>query len=253
MSTPNSQNLYLGAGEVWFNRFDAAGNPTQWRHLGNVSKLDLNPNVQTVEKYGSMQGSRALLARAVSQTGGEVDLTLDEFDNENLAIALLGSTAAFSQTAGSATTQAITGTSKKGTALSTGKLKITVTAVQVGVTTYALGTDYTVDSDSGLITITPNSTIPDASAITWSGSYPAIASTQVNALSNAIINGMLRFRSASDATGPRYILDIWKLNIAPSAALALIGNQFGDIGLKGNLLQDTTKPAGNQFFQLVQL
>lgn len=255
MSTPDSQNIYVGAGEVWFNRFDAAGAQTQWRHLGDVSKLELTVNADVIEKKSSMTGARGLMARVVTGVTGELAATLSEFDPENLALALLGTTAAFSQSSGTATDSAITGTVKKGYALDTGKRKITVTSVKKApATALVLGTDYSVDSDSGLITILPgSSTVADGDSLLWSGSYPAITSTQVNALANAVILGSLRFRSAADAYGPRYLIDVWKVAITPDGALALLSDNFGEIGLKGAMLEDTSKTLGNRYFQAVKL
>lgn len=255
MSTPDSQNIYVGAGEVWFNRFDANGAATQWRHLGDVSKLELTVNADVIEKKSSMTGARGLLARVVTGVTGELSMTLSEFDPENLALALLGTTAAFSQSSGSATDAAVIGTVKKGSYLDTGKRKIVVTGVKKAPSTALVeGTDYTYDSDSGLIRILPgSSTVSDGDTLLWSGTYPAIISTQVQALANAVILGSLRFRSASDAYGPRYLIDVWKVAITPDGALALLSDSFGEIGLKGAMLEDTSKPVDNRYFQAVKL
>jgi hypothetical protein len=251
MATPSSDNLYLGSGEIWFNRFDATGAKTQWRHLGDVSKFEVTPNVTTAEKYGSMNGARGLMAQAITQTGAEGSMTLSEFDADNLALGFLGATTVSGlQTAGTATDTAITGTVKKGYALDTGKKKIVVTAVKKGASTLVLGTDYSVDSDSGLITaLAGGVTLSDGDTITWTGTYPNITTPLVKALSNAIIKGQLRFRSASDATGPRMVVDIWKASIQPDGALGFLGTEFGEIGLKFSCLQDTTQASDNQFYQ----
>lgn len=255
MSTPDSGNLYLGAGEVWFNRFSSGTTKTQWRHLGNVSKLDLTQAVENLEKKSAMTGARGLLKRVVIGSTSELSLTMDEFERENVALGLLGSTAAFSQSSSTATDQAITGTVKKGQWLDTGKLKITVTGVKKSPSTaLVLGTDYEVDSDSGMIRILPgSSTVADGDSLLWSGSIPAITSNQINALANSRIEGALRYRSASDAVGPRYMVDFWNISITPDGALSLLGTEFGEITLKGAVQEDTTKTIGNRYFQMVEL
>lgn len=254
MSTPDSANLYLGAGEIWFNRFDTSGNKTQWRHMGNVSKLELTQSAETLEKRSSMSGARGILKRVVTGTTSELGLTLDEFDPENLALALLGSVSAFSQSSGTATDTAITGTVKKGQWLDTGKLKITVTGVKKAAGSALNASEYEVDSDSGMIKILSTATtVADGDSITWSGSYPSITSTQVQALANAVIEGALRFRSASDATGPRQMVDFWKVSIVPDGALALLTDQFGEIPIKGTVQEDTSKAVGQRYFRMVQL
>ena len=97
MSTPDSANIYCGTGEVWFNRFDDDGNPTAFRHLGNVSKLDVTPSTTTVEMQSSMNGARATIAQAITALKMEVDVTMTEWDKKNVALALLGDDSAFSQ------------------------------------------------------------------------------------------------------------------------------------------------------------
>lgn len=254
MSTPDSNNLYLGAGEVWFNRF-SSGAATQWRHLGNVTKFELTQSVETLEKKSAMSGARGLLKRVVTGTTSEIALTLDEFDPENVALSLLGTSSAFSQTSGTATDTAITGTVKKGQWLDTGKLKIVVTALKKSPSTaLVLGTDYEVDSDSGMVRILPGSTaVADGDSLLWTGTYPSITSTQVQALANSRIEGALRFRSASDSVGPRYLVDVWSVSIAPDGALALLGTEFGEIGLKAAVQEDTSKTVGQRYFRVVTL
>lgn len=253
MATPDANNLYLGAGELWVNRM-TNGALGLWRHLGNVTRFELTPTVETLEKQSSMEGARGTLKEVVTKTTMEVGLTLDEFDPENLALALFGSVSAYSQSSGTATDTSLgTSNSKKGYWLDTGKKKITVTAVKVGATTYTLNTDYTVDSETGMIYITPNSTIVDGSTVLWSGSYAAITSTQIQALADAKIECALQFRSASDATGPRFLCDVWKASIQPDGALSMLTEQFGEITLKGKVLADTSKPVGQRYYRKIVL
>lgn len=255
MATPDSGNLYLGAGEVWFNKFSSGTTLSQWRHLGNVSRLELTQSVETIEKRSAMSGTRAILKRSVVSTTSEINLTLDEWDINNLTLALLGTSSTYTQNSGTATDSAISGVVKKGDWLDTGKLKITVTGVKKSPSTsLVLDTDYTVDSDSGLIRILPgSSTVADGDSLLWSGSYPSISSTQIQAVSNTKFEGALRFRSASDAIGPRYLVDFNIVSIVPDGNLALLTTEFGEITLKGTVQEDTSKATGQRYFKVVQL
>lgn len=251
MATPSSSNMYLGSGEIFFNRFDANGALTQWRSLGMCTKFELNPTVQVAEKYSSLTGARGLYARAVTQTGAEAAITMHEFDKENLALAFLGTANAFAQSSGTATDTSLgTGNVKLGYALDTGKKKITVTGVKKSPSTALVSdVDFSYDSDSGLIRFLSTATaITDGDTALWTGSYPTIASFDVAALTNAILNGRLKYVSATDSTGPRYEVEVFKASISPDGALGFIGDDFAEIGLKVAALQDTTQTAGNQFF-----
>lgn len=251
-ATPDSRNIYIGTGEVWFDRFDASGLSTGYRHLGNVSKLEITPSITTIEKKSSMNAARAILQRAITETKMEAALTLDEFEKENVALALLGDASVFTQSSATKTDAAL-GVAASGRSLNTGYVNITVTAVKHSSTTYVLGTDYTVDAVSGMIYVVPGGAIVDGDALTWSGSVPAVSSYQVQGLSNGNITGALRFRSSIDAIGPRKVIDIWRLALSPDGALALLGDNFAEIGLKGEILPDSTKPAGQQFCRVIDL
>jgi len=254
MSTPSSDNLYLGAGEVFINLYVNNVLSSTWRHLGNVDKVEITPTVTTLEKKSAMNGAHGTYKEVITGTAVELAMTLSEWAAENLALALLGSSSAYSQTLGTGTDVSLGATnSKKGYYLDTGHKKIVVTSVKVGAVVYALHTDYEVDSETGMILIVPASTIPDLSTVLWSGTWPTIASTRIQALSNAKIEASLRFRSATDATGPRYFVEIWKTTLYPDGALGLLSDSWGDIGLKGKILQDTTKPHGEQYYSLLEL
>jgi hypothetical protein len=254
MPAPDSANIYCGTGEVWFNRQNTDLSYAGFRHLGNVSKLDLTPTVTVIEKKSSMNAVRAVIARAPTETKMELAMVLDEFEKENVALALLGTTRALVQAANAAVVAGTFPTkSLKGYALDTGMLNITVTDVKMGATTYVAGVDYLVYPEAGLIAILPGGGIADGSVLTWDGSCAAVASFAVDGLSSGIITGRLKFRSSVDAVGPRMIVDIHNVSMSPDTALALLGDTFGEIGLKGSVLPDPTLPIGQQFAQVSYL
>jgi hypothetical protein len=250
--TPDSKNIYCGSGEVWFNRFDSTGALTAYRHLGNVSKLDITPTPTTIEMQSSMNAARAVIAQATTALKMELDLTLTEFDRKNVALALLGDDSAYAQSSATITAGAL-GNAVLGAAMDTGKQKIVVTDVKHSSTTYVEGTDYTVDSDSGLITLLDTGTIVDGQALTWDGSVPLFDSFQVQGLSEGKIIGALRFRSSVDNFGPRMLVDVWNVQMNPSGAIALLGTAFAEIALKGEALLDTTRDVGQQFARVLYL
>ncbi|VBB05570.1 Hypothetical protein LUCI_0780 [Lucifera butyrica] len=105
MGTPSAKNLLLGAGQVFFDRFDAGGNRTGLRHFGNVPKFNLKTEVDKVEKKSSMNAARTTYAEAIREIKSSADLTLEEFDPANLALALLGEEGVIIQEAGSVADQ----------------------------------------------------------------------------------------------------------------------------------------------------
>jgi hypothetical protein len=244
--TPNSGNLMVGSGEVWFNRLDNDGEPTGFRHLGNVSKLEITPSITEVTKKSSMNSARAVRGRAITETKMELALTFDEFEPENVALALLGEKIAAQAVDASITDEPVPGKSKKGFWLDTGYVNITVTAVKVGATTHQIDDDYTLDLAGGLIYITPDSDIADDSDVTWSGSCAA-SGAKVTGLSQGRIEGALLFKSSDDQIGPKCKVLMHKVSISPDGAMSFLGDQFFEGGLKGEVLADETQDEGEEY------
>lgn len=252
MSTPDAANVLVGSGEVWFNRKESDGTYKGFRHLGNVSKLEITPAPTIIEKNSSMNAARAVIARAITETKSTVALTLDEFEQNNVALALLGDAESFTQSSATKTAAAL-GTAHPGYAIDLGFFNAVVTDVKHSSTVYVEGTDYTFDSASGLIMILETGSITDAEVLTWDGSVPEVDTFQVEAMSNGNIEGMLRYRSSADQVGPRMQLDIYRLAMAPDGAIALLGDAFAEIGLTGETLADSTREVGKQFFAITYL
>jgi hypothetical protein len=251
MPTPDAGNLSLGAGEVLFDRFDANGNPTGYRHMGNVESLAITTTVETVQKKSSMDGARGIYKEAVIGSEAEVSVVLSEYDPENLALALLGDTATFSQSASSSQTgRQINGGAplKFDRWYYLGFKQVTVTAVKQGATTGVLGTDYELNTELGLVKIKSGGAFTEA-VTTWDGSAAAVTGTQVRGLSVGKIEGRLKyFSAANQAAGPRWEVDIHKVTLNPDGELQFISEDFGTFTLRGKAQKDSTKPANEQFF-----
>lgn len=261
--TPDPTNLMLGAGEVSFDRFDAAGASSGYmRSLGNVEAFSTSASIDTVQKKSSLSGSRALLAEVVVGSEISVALTLNEFDSKNLALALLGTDSLLNQTAAATVTdKVIDDTLFLDVYYDLGYVNATVTSVKQGATTLNAAA-YSIDAKAGLIkflsSYTGTNKATAGSATTWSGSAPAIADVDlipvIQALTVGQINGHLCYVAASDqAQGPRYRVDIWKCSLLPDGDLPFIGTDFASFNLKGKVMQDATRTTGQQYITVRRL
>lgn len=260
--TPDPKNLYLGAGEVFFDRFDANGASTGLRHLGNVDEFTSSISVDTVTKKSAMSGARGILAEVVTGTTAEISLSLSEYEKSNIALMLLGVEGTYTQSLLTATDQNING----GVAIALdvwydlGALNVTVTAVKQGATTLNAAA-YEIKAEAGMIRFLSSyagTNKATAAITTWTGSAPAITAGDnkaiVNALATGKIQGHLRYISATDqSNGPRVMVDAWIVNLNPDGDLPLIGEDFGAFKLKGKVTQDATKAAGQQYIRVLYL
>lgn len=247
MGTPSPKNLLLGAGQVFFDRFDADGNRTGLRHLGNVPKCDLNTTVDKVQKKSSMNAARSIYAEAVRETKVTTDLTVEEFDPPNLALALLGEEGVIIQAAGSVTDKRVT--AYKGRYISVGDFNISgVTVKPTAATTATIapavaagtitsdgtvtssGTYTGTDAADYYIVITAANTAAGAIAGTkfqWKKGLSGVLSSELSAsaAASAIDNGV---KVLLELTGGQNFVvgDTWKIAAMPALTEYIAGVDF---------------------------
>lgn len=250
--TPDPNNLSLGAGEVLFDRYDANGDSTGYRHLGNVESLTISTTVEKLEKKSSMQGKRTTYKEVVIGQTAEVSMILSEFDPDNLALAFRGDVVDFTQAgAWGLSAQSING----GVAIvfdrwyPMGKRSLSNVVISQG-TPLTLGDDYEINLELGLVKILESGAGTEA-ITTWDGDSAPLASSSIRGLASSSINGRLKYFSATDqVSGPRYELDVHNFEPAPEGELGLISEVYGTFTLKGKAQEDTSQASGEEFFTL---
>lgn len=99
-SGSNAEDLMLGAGTLYFERFDKQGKSTGiLQHCGNADAANLTTDVTSVQKNSAMNAQRELMAEATTQVAQRLTVTLTEYDPANLALALYGNVGVENQAA----------------------------------------------------------------------------------------------------------------------------------------------------------
>lgn len=86
--SPSTNNYYVGKGRAYFKETGQ----TEWRHLGNAAAVELEPTIEKLDHFSSMEGVRKKDKSVVIEQGGTLSITLEEYSNENLRLALFGGT-----------------------------------------------------------------------------------------------------------------------------------------------------------------
>ena len=261
MGTPNPNNLLLGAGSVYIDRFDAAGKSTGFRHLGNVDSFTTNTAVEKLTKKNAMDGLKGTYKEVVIGTTVTATMAMTEFDPENLALAMLGTVSTFTQDAQTGVTDKSFGPGAADVMLDRwyelGSLKVTVTDVKQGSATLA-EEDYEINAVAGMIRLRPEGSAVAGQALAWSGSAPAIAAADkmwiVKALSAATIEGRLKYISADNqVVGPKTIINVHNITFAPDGDLGFISEEFGTFNIVGTIAADMSRPADNRYYETIYL
>ena len=233
MAGPQGTELsYIGKGSFYARVKGAAAGLLP---LGNVSaaSIAVSEDKKELLDYQSPGGGQANALRRIKTV--ELSVTMRDFTAENIAKALSGDASALS--AGTSVAETVIGYRDALTKF--GKAGVTSVVVKNSAesTTYVLGTDYEL-TRSGLWVLGTGA-ITDGQTLHVTYSHPA--QNIVQALVNSgdelevFLDGLNEAQSGKAVT-----LAIHRLRFGPVQNLALIGDDYGEIQLTGDLLKDSS-------------
>jgi len=86
LQSPNTGNYFVGKGVLRFKPEGAA----DYYYLGNVTAMEFEPKLETLEHFSSMEGVKSKDVTVVLSRGGTIKITMEELTARNLALFLLG-------------------------------------------------------------------------------------------------------------------------------------------------------------------
>lgn len=228
--------LLLGAGKLFFDRFDADGLPTGERFLGDCTGVEVTTSDELRERYSSSRATRPLMKSVPVRRTVEVAITFGEFDKENVALVLMGAneTLAIAASTGESVGPI---TVYKDRSYDLGFRNVSNVAISGSV----LDTDFNVDGPTGRVYIIPAGNIDDAASITITFDQDGDTSPVVHGGANSLVEGRLIFRG-DPTSGPTWDADFYKVTMTPDGPLALIGDDFLEGKVKAKVLTTTEHP-----------
>jgi len=257
IAVADGTNLLLGRGALFLDRKSAAGAAQGFNFVGNATKLEIAPTVETREKRGFVDNTNPLLARVPVATTLEVNIALSEYRKEQLALALLGDVGEYTQTATPIVGETLNSSSVTGRTYFTAKRKLTAVTVKDDGVAAALNTDYQLDTETGAVKVLTTGTIVDGSVLTIDYT-PTVMTAGVSGYSK-ITGGSAgtitcegRF-VGKPMQGKVHEVHLWKMQINAEGVLALLSDDFIDFELKATLLDDAVNHAApDNFFRMLQ-
>lgn len=254
-AAPSSENLLLGKGQVFFDRFDENGVSTGLRHLGNVETFELTTADDNVDKYSSMSAGAPLYKRVNRRRTVTLRITGDEFHPENMALVTMGDLSTLAQAATAVVGEAVAAATVPGTYFTTKKLgPISGVAVHFGATVGVAGVDYAIiDANVGLIRILPGTILTGAVTIDYTPTLYGTEGPQVvHGGTAGIIQGRILF-IGDPSSGPATKVEVWKVNITPDGAVGLISDDFATLGLSAAVLDDAVNHPASPLYEITYL
>lgn len=223
------ENLHLGAGEVFFDPFDASGNRTGEIYLGNSPGFAVGLTSDRAEVFDADSATESLIKTIERQVEGAATLTLDNVDDDTLRLFIAGEQADLTQVATPVVDEDVE-TVQKGRwyqlgitdANPHGVLKVSAVAVtsEDGGTTYSAATDYTLDADLGRIFIKPGGAIADDTDLHVDYTPEARTVERVRSRTQTYTEGLLRYIE-DNTDGDDRIWVMPNVELTPSGEAAL--------------------------------
>ena len=244
---------FYGQGKVFSKRLDTVGG--KWRWWGDVSSLEINVALQSVQHTESYSGNKGIARQFAISKALTVKATLHQLDTDSLAEQVYGASSIIA--AGAVVAEPLP------TVLAGDTVKLefggasALSIVDSAATPVVLAaSNYVFDARFGSLDI---NTVPAGAVQPFKASYTRAAGKQVNMLTQAQPILLFRYEGINLAEGNApVIVEIYRMATEPLQQLALINNDTklsqSAVNLAG--LIDTSKSATGslgQFGRIIQL
>lgn len=232
---PRATEAFKGRGAIYLERI---GSGTGLISVGNCDNFTINYEEETDDMKDYQGPSGGIIATESSISDVVAELNLMSFTTENLALVMRGVINVINS-------EPITleeHTANSGALIPFDKIpdsSIPYAITDSGATTtYVLGTDYTT-TPSGIEVLATGS-ITDGSTVEVN--YTCKASAQIEALAVGASEYRLYFDGFNTVDDTPFVVDIFKIKVTPSEALAWItDNGFATMSVTTKILKDDTK------------
>lgn len=226
---PASNNIVLGAGYLYFDKFDADGNRTGERYLGDTPGFEIDVQSTNLEVFDSDGPIAEKIRDIATQVNRTANIVCRNISSENLALFLIGEATTIDQGTSPVTDERIT--VQTGQWYQLGQSDTDPVGVRdvssVSVTTdpdgaagsATLGDDYTVDAETGRLYIVPGGAISDDDEIGVDYTPGDVEFSQVATDNLGAKEGAIRF-VAHNTEGANRDAYIPSVSVRPNGAMA---------------------------------
>ena len=248
----NGNRDMLGKGKVFIDRLDSSNARTGEVFVGSTPAFEITPTPEEIKLYSSASAGAPLLASDVIRTTLALRITGSEFDLENVARAFYGDVSTVEQTGDDVVAQAVLSV-QQGRYYDLGKRVISAVVVKDSVpTTYTVTDDYLVDATEGRVYIVPGGAIADDTDLLIDYTYGTIALDSVRGMNQTSVKCYIRFVGDPTA-GPTWTVEIWRASVRADGAIALIGDEYAEWALTGDIESDATNHPDDPHFRIVEV
>lgn len=232
---------FLGAGDLYINRI-VGGVHQGWQGPYEAIKFEIKPNIDIKELVSKSRANYGNVIESVPlNQPADFSVELAEVNKESMVLALLGTTAALTQTSGTMTAVSIP-TVVLDTWIELTKANLTgsqtVTAAG-GSPTYVLGTDYLINTQMGWIKFLSTGAVLAGDSPKITSTYAATTGVRIAGGTQAELRAQFRLDGINLADRLPCIVDVHEGVIAADAAFDFLSDDFGTVSLPGKMKTPT--------------
>lgn len=239
-----TQESFLGAGDLNIDVYDSDGNKTGELDVGNASMFAINaPAIEKKEQTGFRRGNYGQTVKSViTKLEQELKFTLTDINRKNLALAMFGTDAAYTQTAdnNTSTPEAVTAHTDKYTKLVSRQLDPATPPVvqdETDTTTYVEDTDYEIDYQTGRLKTLSAGSISDDDTLHVVSTWLAITDGfKVDGQDLNKIEAYIRLIGEDQANDRDCEVIVYKAQIEPSGDINWLTEDFASLEFSGKIL-----------------
>lgn len=241
---------YSGQGQVVIGERDPSGKMVNAYAVGNCTALEIQVAVEKIEHKESMSGQRSVDKVLITSKTASFNITMESLDLRNLQLAFWGKVVG--KQGGTVTAEKHP--AKPGAIVTLDNVGVgsVVVTLDGGTPTPVPDTEYTVDDEFGTIQIHADSTTVPATNGVISVAYKFAPSDTLHALTEETQpERFVRFEGLNTLDGSRVLVEIPRAAFEPLQSLPLINEDFANVQMTGNILQDTkiATPGVSQFYR----
>lgn len=232
---------FLGAGDLYIARY--VNNVLQaYEGPFECTKFEIKPNVELKEMVSKGRDTYGQVIESVA-IPKPADLTVDlaEVNKESLAIAMLGTVAAVSQSAGSLSNEAVVIASlDKWYPLSKAALTGTAGGTMVvtnvaGTVTYVEGSDYLIERQTGMIKALSGGDITASTTVHVDTPYAATTGSEIKGMTDPQLRARFKMVGKNFVDGLPVEVEVYEAVIAADSAFDFLQDDFAAISLPGRM------------------
>lgn len=230
-------NGLLVAGDLFIDRLDSDGSSTGYMPVSNATQMALQQEMEFKDLISRKKDTYGqLLATVPIPSPGEINLTLDEINRQNLAIALLGDLEEVNDSSGTVTDETVTLKGTNWTELGHRNLAEEGLTVSHNDSELTRGTDFEVNFALGLIRALPGSEELDGGEeLTVSYEHNAVSGQRIKGAVRPTIRARLMLHGRNMVDDRPVIVTVDEATLRPTEAVDLLSEEFVTLPMTGRM------------------